>query len=1052
MMKKLIGYFTSNGMITNWLILLIMLAGIFGFTQLRRRVWPQLDLDYVNLEVSWPGASAREIEDGLTIPLEEKLKGLEGVDRMVSTTGDGYLHIWMETSPGIPIEKTINRIRSAVGSVPDYPEEADLPIVAQEPSWNRVMLLFIYGPENLDVLQDASDDFRTRLLATGEVSRIDSWGMPEKEIRVNVSPALLREHGLSTDDIASAILSSNLNISAGSVNTGTENLAIRSYGRQSTARAIGEIPVPVGNEQIPLSRLCTVSAEWPEEAVYTRANGLPAVGFDIMYTNDEDVLTISETVDALIDEAGAEYGELISFKPFIRDSDQIEQRLGTLSLSGLFGLLLVVVILGIFLNLRLSLWVAFGIPFSFLGLFFIEWMLDITINEMSLFGMIMVLGILVDDGIVIGENIWTHWKEQGKSPLQAAMDGTLEVLAPVTVSIVTTMVAFTPYFFIFGEMGQYTSQIGLVIILCLAFSLTEAAIILPVHLAHSRALSSRGKDTGKWRRGLDRFQEGLINKAYAPLLRAALAHRALSMAVMASALLILVGAMAGNHVKAMFFPEVEMPYSYVEIAFPAGTSAAVVDKVRSEITEAAIELGTEEKWTVPDEGYANGVQDVLSWGDGRRVWVYLIMIPNEARPYAVSRFSSALNERVGHIPEAESLIIGEESAFGGYPVSVRFVGEDPAALTKAADMLKSELGLIRGVKDISDDTPPGAKELVFEVNDRGRALGLSPTFLASRIRDLWYGREVTRLTDGPRQVPVVIRMDGEDRRSLNQLDRFPVLTPSGNWVLTGDVVDYRLERGSAGIKRENGFRAIRVNAGFDDSENDLNVVLAEINDEIVPHILEAVPGVSLSAGGQAEEVNRMMKSMLYAMLGALVVMFTILMAATGSAGQAFLIMSLIPLGFVGAIIGHIIMGLPVSFISFLGVLALAGIIVNDSVVLISTYNRMVRRDGIPWNEAVYKAGLKRFRPILMTTLTTSIGLAPLIFSRSVGGQFLVPIAVSISFGLLFGTFLTLILLPCVLSLMAESHERRIRRRDERRGKRREGALVSEAALVTGGSA
>ena len=1049
-MKRMIHYFASHSMVTNWLILLVMAAGVFGFTQLRSRVWPQIDYDYVNLEVSWPGASAIEIEDGLTIPIEEKLKGLEGVDRMVTTTGDGYLHCWLETSPGIPVDRTIDRIRTAVASLPDYPEGADSPIVAQEPSWNRVMLLFIYGPDDLGVLQSIADDFRTDLLSSGEVSQVDAWGMPEKEIRIGFTPAIGEKYGLTPEDIVTAVRSSNLNIAAGEIQTGRENLSLRSYGRRSELEAIASVPVNLDGEIVPLGTLCSVESAWPEEAVYTRANGRTAVGYDIMYTNGEDVLEISAVVDNLVETYTAEYGDLVTFKPFIRDSDQIEQRLGTLSLSGLFGLLLVVVILGIFLNLRLSLWVAFGIPFSFLGLFFIEWTMGITINEMSLFGMIMVLGILVDDGIVIGENIWIHWKDRGKPPLKAAIDGTREVLAPVAVSIVTTMVAFTPYFFIYGEMGQYTSQIGLVIILCLAFSLVEAAIILPVHLSHSRALRAKAGTDSRIRQGLQRFQSGLLNRGYAPLLRRALDHRGLSLAITASAILILVGALAGNHVKAMFFPEVEMPYSFIEISFPAGTSAVVVDDVRDRISSGALEVGGEAPWALPGKGYENGIIDVISWGDNRRVWIYFAMIPNEERPWAVSDFSAELNSRLPGTPEVESLKLGEESAFGGYPISIRFVGEDPELLERAAGMLKDRIAGLEGVKDISDDTPLGPKELVFSVNDRGRSLGLTSGGLASQLRDLWYGREITRLTDGPRQIPVVIRMDPAQRRSLNQLDRFPLTSPDGDRVLTGDVVDYRLERGLAVIKRENGFRAVRVNAGFDDSVNDLNVVLAEINQTIVPSILETVPGVQMSAGGQAEDVSRMMMSMLYAMVGALIVMFTILMVATGSVGQAMVIMTLIPLGFVGAVFGHMIMGLPVSFISFLGVLALAGIIVNDSVVLISAYNRMVRSEGLHWKEAAYQAGLRRFRPILMTTLTTSIGLAPLILQRSVGGQFLVPIAVSIAFGLLFGTFLTLILLPCVLSLMAEASERFRNRRNDSRGRKNRRAMVSEAAMVIGG--
>lgn len=1041
-MKNLIKYFSSHAMVTNWLILIIMVSGVFGFTQLRRRVWPQMDYDYIELDVSWPGASALEVEEGLTIPMEERLKGLEGVNRTVSTTADGYVSFWIEASPNIPIDKTVDRIRTAVKGIPHYPRDAREPLVRQLDSWNRVMLLFIYGPEELDTLQTIADDFRNDLLAGGKVTQIQTWSLPTREIIISLNPALLTRYGITADQVAAAVNAADLNIAAGEVQTGKENLSIRSYNRKTTVQAIESIPLTLGGDEMTLGDIFAVTEEWPREAVYTTANGVPAVGFDIMYSNSEDVIVLSQEVDRLIEEARGEYGDLVTFKPFIRDSDQIEERLGTLTTSGLLGLVLVIIILGVFLNLRLSFWVAFGIPFSFLGLFFLEWLLDITINEMTLFGMIMVLGILVDDGIVIGENIYTHWREKGKTPLKAAIDGTLEVLGPVAVSIVTTMVAFTPYFFIYGEMGQYTSKIGLVVILCLGFSLVEAAIILPVHLAHSRAL--RGDDSRMTapRRALERFQSRLIHNLYGPILRAALRHRGLSLALTAALIMVLAGAMMGGHVKSLFFPEVEMPYSYAEISFPAGTSSAVVNRVRDRIVDTALEVGARPEWSRPEEGYGNGIQDILSWGSHRSVWVYFIMMPNEVRPYSMSDFNAALLERIGEIPEAESLKMGEESAFGGYPISLRFVGEDREALERAAEMLKKELAQIEGVKDIGDDTPLGARELVFDLNDRGRALGLTTASLASQIRDGWYGREVTRITDGPRQIPVVLRTEPGERSSLNQLDAYPVRTPTGAWVSAGDVLDYRIERGLARIIRENGFRAIRVNAGFDTDKNDLNVVLGDINGRIAPAILEALPGVSLSAGGQAEEMGKMMNSMIFAMAGALILMFTILMIATGSVGQAGVIMTLIPLGLVGSVFGHMIMGEPLSFISFLGVLALGGIIVNDSVVLISAYNNLMHREGISHGEAAYMAGVRRFRPILMTTLTTSIGLGPLIFQKSVGGQFLIPMAISIAFGLLFGTFLTLILLPCVLSLMEEAREKAKRRRS--------GGAVNETPAVNTG--
>lgn len=717
-MRRMLKGFTARAAVTNWIILVIMAAGVFGLFQLQRRVWPRLEISGLSVDISWPGASAREIEESLTIRIEERLKGIEGVERNVSTTGDGYVSFWLEASRDIPLERTIENVKNAVEGLSDYPDGARPPRIAREDGWNRVMLLFIYGPEDLDALQKVADNFRENLLATGQASQINYWGLPGKELVVEITPEKLQEYGLTTEGIAGVIRASSLNGSAGRVVTGEESLEIRAYGRRNTLEELSAVSIPLTidtpdgriRSTLPLGELFSVQEQWPQDAVYTRANGKPAVGFQIMYTNSEDVLAITEAVDREIENAQALYGDLVTYRPFIRDSDQIKERLGTLSWSGLFGLLLVLLVLGLFLNMRLSFWVAFGIPFSFLGLLFIEWLAGITINEMSLFGMIMVLGILVDDGIVIGENIYAHWKEQGKKPLEAAIDGTMEVITPVFISIITTMVAFTPYFFIYGEMGQYTSQIGLVVVLCLAFSLVEAAIILPVHLAHSKALVNPKEGPNPVRKQLDRFQDWIIKGIYARILRFALKRRGLVLAALTAAMLVLAGALGGNHIKAMFFPEVEMPYSYIEIAFPAGTGAEVVDKVRDNLTEASLDLGATSPWAIPEEGHTNAIKDVLSWGSSQRVYIYFILIPNGERPYSTGAFSAALAERLGTVPEAESVKIGEESAFGGYPISIRFVGSDSEALGRAAELFKEELARIKGVKDIQDDTPgaPGS--------------------------------------------------------------------------------------------------------------------------------------------------------------------------------------------------------------------------------------------------------------------------------------------------------------------------------------------------------
>ncbi|MDC7235984.1 MAG: efflux RND transporter permease subunit, partial [Spirochaetales bacterium] len=772
-------------------------------------------------------------------------------------------------------------------------------------------------------------------------------------------------------------------------------------------------PLPSGRI-LKLKDICDIRRGRAENALYTRANGQDAIGFQIMYSNTEDVIAISKMVDQKLEEYSEKYKDHVTFQTYIRDVDELHDRLGTLTKSGLGGLLLVMLILGLFLNTRISFWVAVGRPISFLGLIFIEWVMKITINEMSLFGMIMIIGILVDDGIVIGESIYDHWHRLGKSRAQAAIDGTMDVIAPVLISIATTLVAFAPYFFIYGEMGKYVSQIGTVVIISLLFSLVEAIILLPAHLAHSKAMTEEARTPGRIRSKLQSAQDFLINRLYGPFIDFALVHKGVIIAILAGCIMISVGAAAGNHIKAAFFPEIEAPYVYAELTFPSGTTADLVNETRQEFEEFALAFGAE--WGDENAGYDNAVVDYLSWGNSTQLWIYLILQDNEIRDFTVNEFSLAFARALPENPVLESAFIGNDSMFGGDPVYIRFLGKNDENLRLAADLFKKKLKSIEGVKDIRDDTPLGQKEFLIQLNSRGKALGLTTADVSNQVRMGFYGSEIMSLQEGRDEVPLIVRYPQNARSSLSDVENLQIVTPMGSSVPFKEVADFTVRRSQRRIRRENGYRALSVMAGIDTEKAELNVVMKEINDVILPEVLAQVEGVSLSQGGQAEMVNKMIKSMAFSMAMALLVMFTLLLFQMKSWGQALLVLSLIPLGFLGAVYGHMIMGKPISFISFLGSVALGGIIVNDSVVLIDCFNKKLRA-GIPRAIAVREAAMQRFRPIIMTTLTTSIGLTPLIFQKSVGGQMLVPIGISIAWGLLFGTFLTLAVLPVVLSMM-----------------------------------
>jgi multidrug efflux pump subunit AcrB len=1020
-MKNVIQYFIKYRVVTNWVMLAVMLAGVFALFNLERRLNPKFELEQVQVSVAYPGASAIEVEEGITIKIEEALRGIEGIDKVSSVSSDGFASLTVEMNPGYDMNKALQNIRNAVSSINSYPTGAEIPVVFQQPMWNRAVMLSIYGPEDLFALKRIVEEFRDDLLATGKISEVRWWGLPPREIVIEVAPENLRRYKLTTGDLSQAIRSSNLNISSGSVLTDQEEILIRSYNRKYEANEFEGIEVvsAIDGTRIRLADIATVREQWPENLLYSEYNGVRSVGFNVMYNNNEDVIEVTRITDELSRQYEAKYAGLVKFNTFISDTDELEERLSLMTTNGLIGLVLVLTLLGIFLNVRLSFWVALGIPFSLLGMFFVLWLLGITINEMSLFGIIMVIGILVDDGIIIGESIYSQFERYGKRPVQAAIDGTLDVIKPVTISVITTMVAFVPYFYFYGMLGKYVWQIAAVVIIALAFSLIEAFIILPAHLAHSRALEKR-PEAHRFLSGVREMVnvglDFLLNRAFAPAVRFCLSNRWAVTAAMIAIVMVIAGMFRGQHVRAQFFPQIEAPYARMQVEMPAGTSAEVANAVRGDLIGRSLAFADE--WDHPEKGELSPVQNYISWMNGNTMNIFFVLPSSAEREYTVGEFSDGLAEYIGTVPEAENVIVGGFS-FGGTPIAVRFQSSDYQQLIRAKDLLKDELQEIAGVKDIRDDTPLGNNEFVVTLKPKGQALGFTVRDLTTQLRQGFYGDEVMRLQKGRDEVKVWVRFPKEDRVSIAQIENLKVRTPTGEYVPFKEVADYRIERGVRRIRHDEGRRAVTVYADLDFEQNELNVVLAEINREVVPRVLAQVEGVSRAVGsGQQEEVQKMVGSMTYTMTLALVVMFTILLFLLKSPIQTLIIMGLIPMGVIGAVLGHFIVGIPVSILSFLGIVALAGIIINDSVVLVDRYNKLIAK-GEEVREALYEAAMTRFRPIVLTTVTTAGGLAPIILLRSEQGQFLVPMAVSVAFGLIFGTFLTLLLLPSALYVVSD---------------------------------
>lgn len=1019
MVRNFIHYFIRHSIITNWIMVLIGIAGIFALFNLNKRINPKIEDRYIEIDVPFPGASALEVEEGIVIKIEENLRGIEGIEKVWSNSQDGYGSIDVEISEGYDMSKALQEIKNSVNSINSYPVDAEKPVVYQSTRWNRAIMLSIYGPEDLFTLKKIVEEFRDDLLKTGKISSINMWGIPDREFSIEVTPENLIRYKLTINDIAQAVRNSNLNISSGSVLTDQEQILIRSYNKKYQAVDLEKIQVKSGidGKKIMLTDICSVQEQWPENRFYSEYNGTRSVGFNVMYNNSEDVIEIDEITTKLAQEYEEKYAGLVHFETFIKETKELDERIDLMSQNGLLGLLLVILLLGIFLNTRLSFWVALGIPISLFGMFFVIWLMGITINEMSLFGIILVIGILVDDGIIIGESIYYQVEKYGKKPLDAAIDGTLDVIKPVSISIFTTIVAFTPYFYFYGELGANVWQIAAVVIVSLLFSLVEAMIILPAHLSHSKALDINVKDNnifGRIRHSLDKIYADHIVHVYSKVLKFCLNNRWAVSAAVFSIILIIAGLFQGSHVRAQFFPELEPPYARIQAEVPAGMAADVASQVRFELIERALEFA--DKWE-NEKKIKNPIQNYTSWMNGGTINIFFVLPSSGDRDYTIGEFSDALSEYIGPMPAAENITVGGWN-FGGNPISVRFQSADYSQLLKAKELLKDELNKIDGVKDIKDDTPLGNNEFIVDLKPKGHALGFTLRDLTTQLRQGFYGQEVMRLQRGRNEIKVWVRFDKKNRVAISQIENLKVMTPAGEYVPFKEVATFKIERGLRRIRHEDGERSVSVYANLDYSKNDLGVVLKELDASVVPHVLSQVEGVTRSYGGQSEYVTKMVNSIQYSMAIALVIMFTILMFLLKSYFQTALIMSLIPLGIIGAVIGHYLIGIPISILSFLGIVALAGIIINDSVVLVDRFNNLIK-SGTDIYEALHEASVSRFRPIVLTTITTAGGLAPIILLKSEQGQFLVPMAVSVAFGLMFGTFITLLLLPSAIYVISD---------------------------------
>lgn len=1013
-MKKIIGFFIKYKLWTNVLMFSVFGFGFISYSGMNYSFFPEIEPSFLTIQVVFPGASPEEVEEGVVLKIEENLDGLEGIERVTSVSRENFGVVSVEIVEGTDLDNALTDVKNAVDRIGSFPLGVEKPVIFEQKFRTRTLSIVLYGETDLFNMKFMAENLRDELLASPEISQVAIQGLPNLEFSIEVSEADLRRYQLTFDEISRAVASANINISGGKLETRDEEILIRAYGKNYFANELMNLVVR-GNPDgtvIYLKDVATVKEQWediPDKSYY---DGRTAVVLNIDKTVSEDILAVGSEAKSIVqkfNDATEKVQALI-----IEDATiPLRQRLALLVNNGILGLILILILLGFFLNLRLSFWVSVGIPFSFAGMFMIANLSGITINVISLFGMILVVGILVDDAIVVGENIFSHY-ERGKPALKAALEGSVEMLGPVTTSVLTTIIAFMPFFFLSGFLGKFIWHMAVVVIAALVFSLIEAFLILPAHLAHSKALGEQ-KKVSVIRQKIEKIIHFLTHRMYAPSLKLAMRRKWITVSIPFAFVFLTIGLIGGGFIGVTFFPFIDGDSLPVNVSLIAGRQEADTDSLLVRIERICWEVNEQMKKERADgKDVIIGIKrDVGNndFGDsgGHAGKLTLQLLDGEERNMDSYIIANRIRQAVGPVTEAQRVSFGRTSIFGK-PVSVSLLGNNLNELNKARDLLVAELNNFTTLKDITDSNQEGGREINIELKPRAYALGLTLRDVAGQVRQGFFGQEVQRIQRGRDEIRVWVRYRPEDRAALGFLDQMRIRTTTGAEYPFSELAEYELKRGITAINHLEKKREIRVEADLVDAEVNLPPILADIQEKVVPGVLSRIQGVQVSFEGQSRDQQKMQESMRSAFSVALLGMVILLFLVFRSYAQGLHIFSVIPFGIMGAIWGHGIQGIQVNTLSIYGIIALAGIIINDSIVFLDQINRNIR-EGQKVFDAVYNAGISRLRPILLTTLTTAVGLAPIIFETSRQAQFLIPMAVSVAYGLVFGTFILLIILP-----------------------------------------
>ncbi len=1050
-MKGLVAWFASNGVVANLLMVVILVGGALSITEIRKEVFPEFSTDLISVSVAYPGAAPEEVEEGICIRIEESVQSLAGVKQVTSTASEGMGIVNVAILEGTDARELLDDVKGRVDAISTFPEEAEQPVIQEFIVRNQVINIAVSGPADERTLKRVAEQVRDEVASLPGITQVELSSARPYEVSIEVSEDALLRHGLTFDEVARAVRRSSLDLPGGSVRTEAGEILLRTKSQAYVGEEFRQLTLlsrPDGTRVL-LGDVARVVDGFAETDQVARFDGQPAILVQVFRVGRQSALEIAAAVREYVKQKQLQLPEGLTLTTWKDDSRILRSRLNLLIKNGLAGLALVVLTLTLFLRVGLAFWVSLGIPISFMGCLLALPLLDVSISLISLFAFIVVLGIVVDDAIVVGENIFSQY-EQGKPKLRAVIDGTQEMMIPVFFAVATTVAAFSPMLMIEGSTGKIMRVIPLVVLPTLVFSLVESLLILPHHLSHlrrSERLRKRGL-SGLWNRFQDLISRQLkrfVKRVYEPFLRVAVEWRYLTAALGVATLVMVVGLILGGRIKFNFFPPVEADNVMAFLTMPQGTSAEVTGRALQRVERAALLLREELDSPSQGGGSASVFRHVLAsvgeqparvlqnrqsgnvsqFSGAHLGSVNIELAPSEERPRArdgrlisSTEIANRWRELTGTIPDAVELTYSASIFAAGAPINVQFSGPDLDQLQEAARRFKLKLNEYAGVYDIADSFRAGKQEVKLKIRPAAESLGLTQADLARQIRQAFYGEEVQRIQRGRDEVKIMVRYPSDRRRSLGQMEEMRIRTPEGGEVPFSVVADSELSRGFATIRRVDRNRSVSVTAEVDTQRANSNEILAELESGYLPSMLRQFPGLTYSLEGEQEQQSETIDGLLQGFGIALAAIFGLLAIPLRSYFQPLLIMSAIPFGLVGAFWGHRILGMDLSILSIFGIVALAGVVVNDSLILVDYVNRQ-RRAGVPLQESILTAGSARFRPIFLTSVTTFAGLTPLLMETSLQAQFLIPMAVSLAFGVVFSSPVILVLVPCTYMILED---------------------------------